>query len=95
MWHLYNISSKDNVRADEIVNKAIQKSDKDNTRMVKANCSKLLNENTRNNTWENFMKLKEQNKLIRHLIEICTTKVINEWQSLVKSMPKSIFNFAR
>ena len=47
------------------------------------------------NIWNNFMNLKEQNCIIKHVTNNCSSKIINTWQSMLNKLPGSIFAFAR
>ena len=43
--------------------------------------------------WNDFMNLKEQFIIIKHVIEICMVKDIKSWQMLGKRLPVNIHNF--
>jgi hypothetical protein len=46
-------------------------------------------------TWNNFMELKEQNVIIKHIVSTCPAKVISMWQSLIQRLPSNIICFVR
>ena len=41
------------------------------------------------------MQLKEQNVIIKHIVSVCTVKVVNMWQTLVGRLPNNIICFLR
>ena len=86
---LYEITSNENVRSDEIINSC-----KDPV-TIKTRSANLLRNKIDKSTWNDFMSLKEQNKLISHLVKECPVKMITIWQCLVRNLPSNIFQFCR
>jgi hypothetical protein len=91
---LCELTSTMNVRSDSIVNKAIT----DNNipkHIIKSRCTKLINTEARETTWNNFMDLKEQSVIIKHILKVTKQKEIQSWQSLLTRLPITIHNFCR
>ena len=62
---------------------------------IKTRSANLLRNKIDKSTWNDFMSLKEQNKLISHLVKECPVKIITIWQCLVRNLPSNIFQFCR
>ena len=92
---LYHITSNNNIPSDYIVNKIIQTNSQQSQKQITSKMNRSFEEANNENVWKNFMNLKEQNKIISHILSACTPKVINMWQSLAKNLPPNIFCFAR
>ena len=67
---LYEITSNENARSDEIINSC-----KDPV-TIKTRSANLLRNKIDKSTWNDFMSLKEQNKLISNLVKECPVKMI-------------------
>ena len=91
---LYDLTTTKNVRSDTIVNKAIVDSNVPSHKN-KSKCTKLINIESRETTWNNFMGLKEQSIIIKRILEVTKQKEIQSWQSLLSRFPISIHNFCR
>lgn len=85
----HNVTTKDNVCSDEII--ALNQ-ESYNSRSA---CSKTLKKRIEDSSWDHFMGLSEQNKLIKHLINSCTGVAILNWQKMINYMCSNIFNFSR
>ena len=71
---LYTVTTRKNVNSDTIVNKAFSQ-DLPNNKM-KGKCKSILNKETTESYWDNFMGLKEQCILIKQIIEVSMVKEI-------------------
>ena len=80
------------MRSDAIVNKATADNNIPNSK-IKSRCTKLINIEARENTWNNFMGLKEQSVIIKCVLEVTKQKEIQSWQSLLGRLPTAIHNF--
>ena len=56
---------------------------------------KYLRKKRQESVWNNFMELKEQNILIKSIVNTCTSRAISQWQKTVQILPPNIFCFCR
>ena len=92
---LYKITSSKNIRSDEIVNQVVRLNPDLNTKQLSAKMDQLFDTNSKREAWDLFMKLKEQNVIIKHIVSVCNAKVINMWQVLLGRLPNNIVCFIR
>ena len=92
---LYDITSFKHVRSDSQINSIITNNEGDNRKQICAKSDKLFNITQEKSTWSNFMNLKEQNIIVKHMISVCSPKVITMWQKLMERLPNNIFCFVR
>ena len=59
----------------------------------KRSISKALEKKRQESVWNNFMELKEQNILMKSIINTCTSRAISQWQKTVQILPPNIFCF--
>ena len=57
--------------------------------------SKALEKKRQESVWNNFMELKEQNILIKSIVNTCTSRAVSQWQKTVQILPPNIFCFCR
>ena len=91
---LYALTSPKNVPLDSVINETVSKSNKLSEKQksqIDRNHSKTLQQSK----WNNFMSLNEQCVLVRHLIGVCSVKIITTWQTLQQRLPSNIFAFCR
>ena len=93
--NLYNITSEKNVRSDCHINSVIRSNSELNTRQVCAKTDQLISKQQVKTAWDDFMSLKEQNVIIKHLLAVCYAKTITVWQKLMQRLPNNIFCFVR
>ena len=91
----YKITTAKSIRSDEIVNAVVNSNPDLNPKQVSAKTDQLFNKNSTTEAWNLFMDLKEQNVIIKHIVSVSTSKVINMWQALVKRLPNNIVCFIR
>ena len=87
--------SDKNVPSDCIVNQVTRNNSEQSQKQITSKINRSFEKETHEGLWNNFMNLKEQNKIINHILSVCSPKVINMWQSLAKKLPPNIFCFAR
>ena len=92
---LYQITSSKNVITDEIINKTIIENDDSENYEIRSKCSYRFNKSAVDDIWETFLGLKEQSTVIKKIVESCYNKDIILWQSIMRRLPVSIFNFSR
>ena len=93
--NLYKATSLHHVPSDSIVN-SILRCDLDlNVKQVAARTDQKFEKNQKSDTWNEFMELKEQNVIIKHIVSVCPAKVIAMWQGLVGILPNNIVCFIR
>ena len=63
--------------------------------LEKISISKALEKKRQESVWNNFMELKEQNILIKSIVNICSSRAISQWQKTVQILPPNIFCFCR
>ena len=91
--HLYAATSEKNVRYDSVLNRvSVESSEK---YRVKQNATKELRKEKSNEIWSDFLQLKEQNSIIKHISKVCYAKALSHWKSVVARMPKNIICFCR
>ena len=71
---LYEIITMKNVNSDTIVNKAFSQ-DLPNSK-IKYKCQSILNKEITESVWDNFMGLKKQCILIKHILDVSMVKDI-------------------
>ena len=92
---LYQITQNDNVRHDSLID-SISTSHQDfEKKQISSKIDKQFTKKDQEKIWNDFMNLKEQNIIIKHILSCCTAKVINQWQSLLRNLPGNIFCFTR
>ena len=64
-------------------------------KQISSKVDQEFNKNQKKDLWNNFMELKEQNVIIKHITTVCQPKVISMWQTLMKKLPNNIFCFVR
>ena len=93
--NLYLITSPSNVRSDTIINSVVNLNPELNPKQVSSNTDQLSAKNISDKTWNDFMGLKEQNVIIKHILLKCQAKMITMWQKLMGQLPNNIFCFVR
>ena len=87
---LWKLTSDKNVRQDELLAKIDV-----NAPAVKKILQKENNKNRNENIWNKFMDLREQNKIISFMVDVCPILNINKWQKMSTNLPKNIYNFTK
>ena len=88
---LYSTTSGKNVQIDEIVEEAVQSKSKN----LKSSCDKRLTVKWEESVWDQFMKLKKENCLIKALEYEVSKYRIKDWQLVSSSLLENIFAFCR
>ena len=57
--------------------------------------NKFLKVQNTEEVWAHFTELKEQNVIVKHLVEACHKKILELWQEIVTKLPRNITCFAR
>ena len=78
-----------------ILNTIIKTNPESSNKQVRSKTDQVATKQQLNSAWANFMNLKEQNIIIKHIIATCQTKTIIMWQKLLERLPSNIFCFAR
>ena len=92
---LYSLTSPQNIRTDSLINQVSRCHPDLEKKQLSARIVRDSNKITREEVWNKFMNLKEQNIIIKHIISACQVMTINMWQALAKKLPSNIFNFSR
>ena len=92
---LYSITSPQHVRSDSIVNSVLRSSPESNPKQVSKITDQVFEKRLKKETWNNFMEIKEENVIIKHIVSTCPAKVISMWQSLIQRLPSNIICFVR
>ena len=77
------------------MNSVLESSPDLNAKQVSKKTDQLYDKNLKKDTWHNFVELKEQNVIIKHIVSTCPAKVITMWQSLIERLPNNIICFVR
>ena len=91
----YKMSSPSHIQTDSLINSVIQDNPEMEHKQIIGKIDQKYNKIAKENSWNNFMNLKEQNVIIKHILSTCQVKTINMWQSLIKKLPSNIFCFVR
>ena len=91
----YAETSAKNVRSDSVINSVVSSHPELNNKQINSKTDQAFNKAHQKSVWNNFMELKEQNVIIKHISDACHSKVISMWQSLLKQLPNNIFCFVR
>lgn len=91
----YKMSSPSHIQTDSLINSVIQDNPEMEHKQIIGKIDQKYNKIAKENSWNNFMNLKEQNVIIKHILSTCQVKTINMWQSLIKKLPSNIFSFVR
>ena len=74
---LYDITSVRNIPSDSIINKIITINSEESQKQLTSKVNRTFEKENNVGVWENFMELKEQNKIISHVLATCSPKIIN------------------
>lgn len=66
-----------------------------NKKQINSKVDQAFNKIQSKSLWNNFMDLKEQNIIIKHVTAVCPPKVLTLWQFLLNKLPNNIFCFIR
>ena len=92
---LRTITSEKNIRSDALVNSVVDGNPELTQKQVCAQTDRLFAKEELKTTWAEFMGLKEQNCIIKHVLSVCPAKIITMWQKLMARLPNNIFCFVR
>ena len=92
---LYDITSVQNIPSDSIINKITKNNSEESQKQITSKINRTFEKEKNIGVWKNFMELKEQNKIINHILSNCSPKIINMWQSLANKLPPNIYCFIR
>ena len=90
---LYKITEHDNIPHDSLINSTYIEFPGLGKKKLASKIDKIFSKSEHQKIWNNFMDLKEQNVIIKHVVSKCPSKVINMWQSLMRNLPGNIFCF--
>ena len=93
--NLYQITSIKNIRSDEIINSVTNNNQDLSPKQVSSKTDQIFEKSKRNDSWNKFLGLKEQNAIIKHIVSVCTPKLINMWQVMIGRLPNNIVCFVR
>ena len=91
----YTETSENNVNSDSLLNSVARSNPELSSKQLQSKVDRTHNKHQQTAVWNEFMKLKEQNVIIKHVITVCKPKVILMWQSLMRNLPNNIFCFVR
>ena len=93
--HLYQITSSLNVRSDSQIDTVVRDNPGSSNKQICAKSDTMFTKTQESDTWGKFMNLKEQNVIIKHVISVCSAKIVAMWQKLLAQLPNNIFCFVR
>ena len=91
---LYYLTSDKYISSNEIIEGCKDCTSLQN-HVRKRSISKALEKKRQESVWNNLMELKEQNILIKSIVNTCTSRAISQWQKTVQILPTNIFCFCR
>ena len=91
---LYYLTSDKHISSNEIIEGCKDFTSLQN-HVRKRSISKALEKKRQESVWNNFMELKEQNILIKSIVNTCTSRAISQWQKTVQILLPNIFCFCR
>ena len=91
---LYYLTSDKYISSNEIIEGCKDFTSLQN-HVRKRSISKALEKKRQESVWNNFIELKEQNILIKSIVNTCTSRAISQWQKTVQILPPNIFCFCR
>ena len=80
---LYIITEHDNIPHDSLINSTYTEFPGLGKKKLASKIDKIFSKSEHQKIWNNFMDLKEQNVIIKHVVSQCPSKVINMCQSLM------------
>ena len=92
---LFSVTTTDNIRSDSLVNQIITSNQNLDPKQLACKTDQLFQTQVSKSNWKDFFGLKEQNIILKHILFVCQSKTISQWQSVVTRLPNNIVCFVR